>query len=217
MASAYRILAFPLLASRIRLPASNSAMAIRLDRITTRTGDDGTTALADGSRLPKDHPLIAAIGAVDEANATLGLVRLEPLPAAIAAELANLQNDLFDLGSDLAVPPGGPHEDKIRRVSATQVARLEAAAAAANEGLAPLRSFVLPAGTRAATLLHVARTVSRRAERDLVAAQRALPARAWNPELLRYLNRLSDLLFIWSRRCNADAGGDVLWEPGKNR
>jgi cob(I)alamin adenosyltransferase len=192
-------------------------MAIRLDRITTRTGDDGTTGLADGTRLPKDHPLIAAIGAVDEANATLGLVRLEPLPPTIAAELASVQNDLFDLGSDLAVPPGGPHEDKIKRVSAAQVARLETAAAAANAGLAPLKSFVLPAGTRAATLLHVARTVVRRAERDLIAARRALPERPWNPELLRYLNRLSDLCFIWSRRCNADAGGDVLWEPGKNR
>src|SRR4051812_48350031 len=129
-------------ASRRRAAGSNPAMPVRLDRIITRTGDGGETGLADGSRLPKDHALIAAIGAVDEANAVIGLVRLEPLPPAIADELARVQNDLFDVGSDLAVPPGGPHEAAIRRVSAAQVARLEAAAEAANEGLAPLKSFV---------------------------------------------------------------------------
>jgi cob(I)alamin adenosyltransferase len=188
-------------------------MSIRLDRITTRTGDDGTTGLADGSRLPKDHALIAAIGAVDETNVVFGLARLEA-PEAIAGAIVLIQNDLFDVGSDLAVPPGGPHEAKLKRVSAAQVARLESLAAEANAGLPALRSFVLPAGTRAATLLHLARTVARRAERDLVAAQRALPERTFNTELLRYLNRLSDLCFIWARRCNA--GSEVMWEPGKN-
>jgi cob(I)alamin adenosyltransferase len=192
-------------------------MAVRLDRITTRTGDDGTTGLSDGSRLPKDHALIAAIGAVDEANSVLGLVRQQRLPDAIAAEVARVQNDLFDLGSDLATPPGGRYEDKIQRISAVQVARLEVAAAAANDGLAPLRSFVLPGGSPAAAWLHLARTIVRRAERDVVAAKSALPQRAFNPEIVRYLNRLSDICFIWSRRCNVDQGGDVQWVPGMNR
>lgn len=185
---------------------------VRLDRITTRTGDDGTTGLGDGSRLPKHHPLIAAIGAVDEANSVLGLVRLEPLPAAITAALPGIQNDLFDVGSDLACPPGMPHEDKVPRITAAQVARLDALLAAANAGVPPLKSFILPAGTRAVVHLHLGRTVVRRAERDVSAAIAALPARTFNPDLVRYLNRLSDLLFVWSRLA---AGGDeVLWVPG---
>jgi cob(I)alamin adenosyltransferase len=186
---------------------------VRLDRITTRGGDDGTTGLGDGSRLPKHHPLIAAIGAVDEANSVLGMVRLEQLPESIAGELPRIQNDLFDLGSDLACPPGMAHEAKIPRISPAQVARLDVVLELANAGVAPLRSFVLPGGTRAATHLHLARTVVRRAERDLSAAIAALPQRCFNPELMRFLNRLSDLLFVWSRVANG--AHEVLWVPGR--
>lgn len=183
---------------------------VTLNRIITRTGDQGTTGLGDGSRVAKDHPLIAVIGSVDEANSLLGVVRLDtPL-----AELPLVQNDLFDLGADLATPPGSPWEAKIPRITDAQVARLEAWATAANAAIGPLTSFVLPAGSRAAAWLHLARTVVRRAERDLVAAQHAEPARAWNPNCLRYLNRLSDLCFIWARQANDDGKTDVLWVPG---
>lgn len=183
---------------------------VTLNRITTRTGDQGTTGLADGSRVAKDHPLIAAIGTVDEANSLLGVVRLD-VPM---TELAQVQNDLFDLGADLATPPGSPWEAKIPRITDAQIARLEAWSVVANAGIAPLTSFVLPAGSRAAAWLHLARTVVRRAERDLVAAQHADVARAWNPNCLRYLNRLSDVCFIWARRANDDGKADVLWVPG---
>jgi cob(I)alamin adenosyltransferase len=185
---------------------------VHLDRITTRTGDDGTTGLGDGSRLPKHHPLIVAIGTVDEANSVLGLVRLEQLPPLIAQALPIIQNDLFDVGSDLACPPGMKFEDKIPRITAAQVARLEGFLAEANAGVAPLKSFVLPGGTRAATHLHVARTVVRRAERDVSAARAAMPERAFNPHLMHYLNRLSDLVFVWARVANGEH--EVLWVPG---
>jgi cob(I)alamin adenosyltransferase len=190
---------------------------VRLDAISTRTGDDGTTGLCDGSRLDKDHALIHAIGAVDEANCILGLVRLERLPPEIAAALPQVQNDLFDLGSDLATPPGTPLEARIPRIQAAQVERLDRALAGAVGVLAPAASFVLPAGSRAATILHVARTVVRRAERDVIAAGHALPQRHFNPELVRYLNRLSDLCFAWSRQCNDQGRADVLWVPGAGR
>jgi cob(I)alamin adenosyltransferase len=189
---------------------------VRLDRIVTRSGDSGTTGLSDGTRLPKHHPLIAAIGAVDEANSLLGLVRTEPLPESIAQELPRIQNDCFDLGSDLATPPGGPYESKIARITAAQVARLEAAVERANAGLAPLTSFVLPGGSRSAAWLHLARTVVRRAERDLSAAIAAQPERTFNTECLRFLNRLSDLCFVWARVANDGGTGDVQWVPGKN-
>ncbi|GDY13815.1 cob(I)yrinic acid a,c-diamide adenosyltransferase [Planctomycetota bacterium] len=192
-------------------------MTVRLDRLVTRTGDQGTTALADGTRVAKHHPLIEAIGSVDEANSVLGLVLTEPLPAGVAEELQRVQNDLFDLGGDLAVPPGGPYEEKIQRVSAIQVSRLETAVAAATNQVEPLRSFVLPGGSRAAALLHVARTTVRRAERSLTAAIAADTVRPWNPEILRYLNRLSDLCFAWSRLANDGGRSDVLWRPGANR
>ncbi len=183
---------------------------VTLNRIITRTGDQGTTGLGDGSRVAKDHPLIAVIGSVDEANSLLGVVRLD----APLAELPHVQNDLFDLGADLATPPGSPWEAKIPRITDAQVARLEAWAATANADIAPLTSFVLPAGSRAAAWLHLARTVVRRAERDLVAAQHAEPTRTWNPNCLRYLNRLSDLCFIWARQANNNGRNDVLWVPG---
>ena len=183
---------------------------VTLNRITTRTGDHGTTGLADGSRVAKDHPLIAAIGSVDEANSLLGVVRLD----APQVELQQIQNDLFDLGADLATPPGSPWEAKIPRITDAQVARLETWSESANAAIAPLTSFVLPAGTRAAAMLHLARTVVRRAERDLVAAQHADPDRTWNPNCLRYLNRLSDVCFSWARGANDNGKADVLWVPG---
>jgi cob(I)alamin adenosyltransferase len=190
---------------------------IRLDRLTTRTGDGGSTGLADGSRVPKHHPLIAAIGAVDEANSVIGLARTAPLPVDVAEALAAVQNDLFDLGGDLAVPPGGPYEQHLKRVSDTQVSRLEELVAASVARVPPLTSFVLPGGSPGSAWLHLARTVVRRAERDLSAAIAADPARDWNPNLLRYLNRLSDACFAWARRANDDGRGDVPWRPGANR
>jgi cob(I)alamin adenosyltransferase len=187
---------------------------IRLDRITTRSGDRGTTGLADGTRVTKHHPLICAIGAVDEVNSLLGLVRNCPLPDDVAQALPEVQNDLFDLGADLAVPPGGPHEDHVRRISDRQIQRLEELVACSADKVAPLTSFVLPGGSQGAAWLHLARTVARRAERDLSSAIAADTERPWNPNLIRYLNRLSDCCFVWSRRANDDGKKDVAWRPG---
>lgn len=193
---------------------------VRLDRITTRSGDGGDTGLGDGSRVSKDHPLINAIGAVDEANSLLGLVLCDTrdagLDRGIVQEIERIQNDLFDLGADLAVPPGGPYEAKMCRITDAHIARLDAVLAAANEGLPPLTSFVLPGGSRASAWLHLARTVVRRAERDLVAAGHALAERNFSAAL-RYLNRLSDLCFVWSRLANHGGRGEVLWTPGAHR
>ncbi len=189
---------------------------IRLDRITTRGGDRGETSLANGTRLPKHHPLIAAIGSVDEASSLIGVCRTCSLPEDVAAELPSVQNDLFDLGSDLAVPPGGPHEERLRRISDAQVDRLEALVAVSAAKVPPLTSFVLPGGSQGAAWLHLARTVVRRGERDLSAAIAADAARTWNPNLLRYLNRLSDACFVWARRANDDGRSDVPWVPGKH-
>ena len=187
---------------------------MRIDAVSTRTGDTGTSALTDGSRRPKDDPLFAAMGSVDEANSLLGVVSLQPIGAMAAAALPAIQNDLFDLGADLATPPGGPWESKIPRITEAQVARLDGLLATANQGLPPLTSFILPGGSAAVAWWHLARTVVRRAERDLVAAQRAEPSRTWNPECLRYLNRLSDLCFVWSR-CDG-RGHEVLWQPRRH-
>lgn len=185
---------------------------VKLDIITTRGGDGGKTSLGDGRRVRKDAPRIEAIGAVDEANAVLGLVRLHAAGDAEAdAMLSRIQNELFDVGADLCVP--GEAGERLR-VADTQSARLEAEIAAMNAGLVPLRSFVLPAGSPAAAHAHLARTVVRRAERLVV----ALAAREdVNPAVIRYLNRLSDHLFVLSRRFNAAAGGDVPWVPGATR
>lgn len=183
---------------------------VRLDRITTRGGDGGETSLGDGTRLRKDAARITAIGAVDEANAALGVLRLHTQAMAeIDAVLGRIQNDLFDLGADLATPEQTGGKPRLR-LTAAQVARLEAEIAAFNSGLAPLRSFVLPGGTAAAAHAHVARTIVRRAERDTV---HLAAADTLNPVLIPYLNRVSDLLFVLSRRFNA-AGRDVLWHPG---
>ncbi|MCQ4159426.1 cob(I)yrinic acid a,c-diamide adenosyltransferase [Roseomonas sp. GC11] len=182
---------------------------VRLDVITTRGGDGGQTSLGDGTRVRKDALRIEAIGVVDELNATLGLLRLHT-EGETDAMLARIQNDLFDLGADLCVP-----EDSSRdrlRMADSQCARLEAEVAAMNEGLPPLRSFILPGGTPAAAHAHLARTVARRAERILVALAATEPL---NPVAVRYLNRLSDHLFVASRVLNA--GGDILWVPGAAR
>jgi cob(I)alamin adenosyltransferase len=180
---------------------------VRLDVITTRGGDGGETSLGDNARVRKDAPRIEAIGAVDEANAALGLLRLHT-EGEEDALLARVQNGLFDLGADLCVP--GQGGDRLR-IGAAHVAALDAATAALNEGLPPLSSFVLPGGTPGAAAAHLARTVARRAERAVV---RLSAEEAVNPEALRYLNRLSDLFFVLSRRLNGNGERDVLWQPG---
>ena len=186
-------------------------MTVNLTRIYTRLGDGGETHLGDMSRVPKTHPRIEAYGTVDELNAQIGVaLALEGLPERLAAWLRRVQNDLFDVGADISVPAGG--ERARLRVVPEQTAWLEGLCDEENAKLAPLRSFVLPGGTPAAAQLHVCRTVCRRAER------RALDVEDANPEVIRYLNRLSDLLFILSRGANlASSGEEPLWEPGANR
>jgi cob(I)alamin adenosyltransferase len=182
-------------------------MTVNLTRIYTKLGDAGETHLGDMSRVPKTHERIEAYGEVDELNAHIGVaLTVEGLPARYAEWLRRVQNELFDLGADLSVPEGGDRERL--RVKPEQVTWLEEACDEVNATLEPLRSFVLPGGTPAAAHLHVCRTVCRRAER------RALRVEDANPEVLRYLNRLSDLLFILSRGANA-GGDEPLWEPGK--
>jgi cob(I)alamin adenosyltransferase len=185
---------------------------VRLTRITTRGGDRGETSLGDGTRVAKDSPRIAVIGTVDEANAAIGLARLHTTGEADVM-LARIQNDLFDLGADLC-RPGVEEGPKALRVQAAQTLRLEAESAAMNGELAPLTSFVLPGGTAAAAHLHQARTIVRRAERLAFALARSEPV---DPEALRYLNRLSDHLFILGRHVNDHGAADVLWIPGANR
>ncbi|HEX6882512.1 MAG TPA: cob(I)yrinic acid a,c-diamide adenosyltransferase [Planctomycetota bacterium] len=186
---------------------------VHLSRIYTRTGDDGSTGLGDGSRRPKHDLRVAAYGTVDEANSALGLVLLQPLPERLVARLRGLQNELFDVGSDLCVP--GPAGDKLR-ILPDYTARLERWIDEENARLAPLASFVLPGGSPAAAHLHLARTVVRRAER-LVSELGAHEPGAVNPEVLRYLNRLSDLFFVLARVANDDGARDVLWRPGATR
>jgi cob(I)alamin adenosyltransferase len=183
---------------------------VKLDVITTRGGDGGETSLGDGKRVRKDALRVEAYGTVDEANAALGVVRLHA-DAASDAMLARIQNELFDVGADLCVP--GEAGARLR-VADTQSARLEAEIAAMNADLPALKSFVLPAGCPAAAHAHVARTVVRRAERLVVALAAEEEV---NPAVVRFLNRLSDHLFVLSRHFNAQAGGDVLWVPGATR
>jgi len=185
---------------------------VRINRVITRGGDGGDTSLGDGARVPKEALRVEAIGTVDEANAAIGLLRLHAGGDAEAdAMLARIQNDLFDAGADLAVP--GEGGERLRLTDAP-TARLEAEAMAMNAALPGLTSFVLPGGTPAAAHAHLARTVVRRAERRVVALSRVETV---NRELIRYLNRLSDHLFVLSRRLNGGATGDVLWVPGANR
>jgi cob(I)alamin adenosyltransferase len=182
---------------------------VKLNRIYTRTGDDGSTGLVDGSRVSKASHRPVVMGSVDEANAAIGLARLSA-SAATDALLSRIQNDLFDLGADIATPST---IEGALRILPEQVTWLEAQIDAANEALAPLTSFILPAGTAAATHLHLARTIVRRAERDAVAAVDA--GEALSAPARHYLNRLSDLLFVLARVENP--AGDVLWVPGANR
>ncbi len=187
---------------------------VRLNRIYTRTGDDGSTGLVDGSRLAKHDARIEAIGAVDEANSVIGWAALA-LGAENAIELRTIQNDLFDLGADLATPGDdfAPSPAVLRMVPA-QVGRLEARIDALTAALPALSSFILPGGNEAAARVHVARAGARRAERAMVALATEAPV---NPQAMAYINRLSDYLFMLARAVNAGASGDVLWVPGASR
>ena len=189
---------------------------VRLTRIYTRGGDKGETSLGDGSRVPKQALRVEAYGTVDEANAAIGLARLHT-DSDTDAMLGRIQNDLFDLGADLCTPEASERAARkggALRITAAQVARLEAEIDAMNAGLRPLDSFILPGGTPAAAYLHLARTIVRRAERlvcALAAEERV------NPEAVKYLNRLSDHLFVLGRRVNDNGARDVLWQPGMTR
>lgn len=181
---------------------------VNLTRIYTRLGDGGDTHLGDMSRVPKTHPRLEAYGTVDELNASIGdLLARGGVGATVGEWLRRIQNDLFDLGADLSVPPGATDDRERLRVTAVQVEWLEECCDIANGPLEPLQSFVLPGGSIPAAGMHVCRTVCRRAER------RALAVEDGNPEVVRYLNRLSDLLFILARAANADSA-EILWEPG---
>lgn len=184
-----------------------------LNRIYTKTGDTGETALGDGTRLPKNALRISAFGTVDEANAAIGLVRLHT-SGELDAMLARIQNDLFDLGADLCVPETAKRSEGRLRVDEAQVARLEREIDSMNAELAPLNSFVLPGGSPAAAHLHLARTIVRRAERLIVELAQAEPL---NEAAIRYVNRLSDHLFVAARFANDKGAADVLWVPGQNR
>ena len=191
---------------------------VKLNRIYTRTGDDGTTGLVDGSRLAKHAPRMEAIGAVDEANSALGLAAVALAGTDTAEALYRVQNDLFDLGADLATPAGEDEDftpsEMVLRVVGSQVSWLEQAIDAATAQLEPLTSFVLPGGSEGAARLHVARASSRRAERAMTAMAAAEPV---NPQALAYINRLSDYLFVLARLANDGGRGDVKWIPGQNR
>ncbi|TPI36534.1 cob(I)yrinic acid a,c-diamide adenosyltransferase [Mesorhizobium sp. B3-1-9] len=192
---------------------------VKLNKIYTRTGDDGTTGLGTGERRLKSDLRVDAYGTVDEANACIGMARLHTGAAhpAIDAMLSRIQNDLFDLGADLAVPDDGkPLEYEPLRIAAAQTDRVEQDIDALNKSLQPLKSFVLNGGMPAAAALHLARTVARRAERLMVALAQD-PAEHVNREALKYINRVSDFLFVAARAVNDNGEADVLWVPGKNR
>jgi len=187
---------------------------VKLNKIYTRTGDKGDTGLGDGKRVRKYDIRVAAYGTVDEANATIGLARLHTKGDADAA-LGRIQNDLFDLGADLCTPEAPDEKPGAAlRIANAQVERLEREIDALNARLSPLNSFILPGGSPAAAYLHLARTVSRRAERLMV---ELADNEKVNPAALCYINRLSDFLFVISRHMNNDGNTDVLWQPGQNR
>lgn len=190
---------------------------VKLNKIYTRTGDDGSTGLVDGSRLSKDSARVSAYGDVDETNSIIGLVRLHLTHQGLDRGLARIQNELFDLGADLATPlpaDGDADSEYALRIIASQVTQLEHDLDALNADMSALTSFILPGGSAPAAYLHQARTVSRRAERMMVtlAADTAV-----NPHALAYINRLSDFLFVAARWCNEQGAADVLWEPGASR
>ena len=187
-----------------------------LNRIYTRTGDAGETRLASGASVSKSDPRVEAYGTVDELNAVLGVARLHSgQNDRIDAMLGRIQNELFDLGADLATPLEPPPKWEALRIVSSQVDRLESEIDWMNESLKALDSFILPGGSPLSAHLHLARTVCRRAERDSVRLMEA--GEAVNPEAVRYLNRLSDHLFVAARRANANGAGDVLWKPGATR
>jgi cob(I)alamin adenosyltransferase len=191
-----------------------AAGMVKLTKIYTRGGDAGETSLGDGARVKKHDPRVATYGTVDEANAAIGVARLA-CAGEVDAMLARIQNDLFDLGADLCLPRTGDEAPGAAlRIVQAQVDRLEREIDGMNAKLAPLTSFVLPAGAPAAAALHVARTIVRRAEREITALAEH---HAVNPAALKYANRLSDHLFVLSRHINAAHGGDVLWVPGAHR
>lgn len=187
---------------------------VTLSRIYTRTGDKGETALGDGTRVPKHALRVEAYGTVDELNSVLGMARLHAAGLPVDGDLAAVQNDLFDLGADLCRPEGGDAAHPPLRVTDAQVERLERTIDAATAVLDPLRSFVLPGGSALAAHLHMGRTVARRAERLAVALSER---EAVNGAAIRYLNRLSDWLFVAARMANDEGRSDVLWVPGANR
>lgn len=186
---------------------------VKLTKIYTRGGDKGQTSLGDGARVAKHSARVAAYGEVDETNSVVGIARLH-VAGDLEMALGRIQNDLFDVGADLCVPEKENPKREPLRVSAAQVSRLEAGIDHLNAELEPLNSFILPGGTPAAAHLHHARTVARRAERRIAAL---METETINPEALRYVNRLSDYLFVAARYVNRDAGGDILWVPGANR
>lgn len=192
---------------------------VKLNKIYTRTGDDGTTGLGTGERRLKSDLRVEAYGTVDEANACIGMARVHTAQThpSLDAMLGRIQNDMFDLGADLCVPDSGkPLDYEPLRVTAGQVTRLEQDIDLLNKDLQPLRSFVLNGGTPAAACLHLARTVARRGERLIVALAQN-PGEHVNPEAIKYINRVSDLLFVAARTVNDNGNADVLWVPGKNR
>ena len=186
---------------------------VYLSRIYTKTGDLGDTGLGDGSRVPKDHPRVTAYGGVDELNSVLGLFLIaieQHGPWEMITLIRSVQNDLFDVGADLCVP--ATENETVLRIRSEQAERLERNIDFYNERLQPLKSFILPGGTSAAAWCHLARTVCRRAERDVVTLAHVEKV---NPQVIVYLNRLSDLLFVLARVCNHDGRDDVLWVPGQ--
>jgi cob(I)alamin adenosyltransferase len=185
---------------------------VRLNKIYTRTGDGGTAGLVDGSRVSKSSLRMSAIGEVDEANAAVGMAIAALHGSEVAQRLLRIQNDLFDLGADVATP--GDSGDGALRIVAPQVERLEREIDAMNAELEPLQSFILPGGSASVAALHLARAIVRRAERACVALNQSEPL---NPQLLAYINRLSDHLFVTARHVAASEGGDVLWQPGATR
>ena len=192
---------------------------VKINKVYTRTGDDGTTGLGNGKRVPKYDLRVAAFGTVDEANACIGMARLHTASEhpELDAMLSRIQNDLFDLGADLCTPDTG--EDlgyEPLRIIASQVERLEADIDALNASIKPLRSFILPGGSPAAAALHLARTVSRRAERLIVELSQA-ENETVGAEAIKYINRVSDFLFVAGRAVNDNGEADVLWVPGQNR
>ena len=185
-----------------------------LDQIMTRGGDKGQTSLVDGSRVSKASQRVKTYGTVDELNSVLGLVRCEDLPEGIKDKLLQLQNELFNLGGELATPADSEQAARIPNVHQGQIDCLEGWLEEDREKLIPARNFVLPGGTRAAALLHLARTVTRRCERELVCLA---DSEEINPMCLGFLNRLSDLCFVWARLCNDSGKADIFWQPGEHR